>query len=133
MLVDLIEAGQKTDAITQRQWEFRRTVQWQKLGQILESYHALLCPTMCVVAPSVDLCGEDFAAVDDDGMLHGMGMTSLFNYTAQCPTLSVPTGFHKGLPTGAQIVARKWDDALALRIAAAVEKAMPWADKRPDI
>ena len=133
LLVKLIEAGQQTDAITQRQWEFRRTAQWQKLGHILDEHHALLCPTMCIVAPSVDMSGDDFAAVDDDGLLHGMGMTSLFNYTAQCPTLSVPSGFHDGLPTGVQIVARKWDDALALRIGAAVEKLMPWTDRRPDI
>ncbi len=132
-LAALVDAGQKIDAVTQRQWEFRRTGQWQKLGAILDSHHALLCPTMCIVAPSADLGDNDFGELDDNGMLLGMDMTSPFNYTAQCPALSVPSGFHNDLPTGAQIVARKRDDALALRIGAAVEKAMPWASERPDI
>ncbi|MEM7171686.1 MAG: amidase [Pseudomonadota bacterium] len=131
--VDLVEAGQNIDAVTQRQWEFRRTVQWQKLGRILDEHHALICPTMCIVAPPASLSGGDFAEVDENGFLRGMGMTSLFNYTAQCPVLAVPSGFHEGLPTGVQIVARKWDDALALRIGAAVEKTMPWAHARPPI
>jgi Asp-tRNA(Asn)/Glu-tRNA(Gln) amidotransferase A subunit family amidase len=130
-LVALVKAGQKVDAVTQRMWEFRRTVQWQKLGTILDSHHALLCPTMCIVAPSADLSDNDFDDVDGNGKLHGMDMTSPFNYTAQCPALSVPSGFSDGMPTGAQIVARKWDDALALRIGAAIEQAMPWAQERP--
>jgi len=62
-----------------------------------------------------------------------MDMTSAFNYMAQCPVLSVPSGFVDGLPTATQIVARRWDDALALRIGASIEKSMPWAHKRPDI
>lgn len=132
-LAALVSAGQKIDAVTQRQWEFRRTIQWQKLGAILDNHHALLCPTMCIVAPSADLNDNDFADYDEDGTLHGMDMTSPFNYMAQCPALSVPSGFVNGLPTGAQIVARKWDDALSLRIGAAVEQALPWAQARPNI
>jgi Asp-tRNA(Asn)/Glu-tRNA(Gln) amidotransferase A subunit family amidase len=62
-----------------------------------------------------------------------MDMTGVFNYMAQCPVLSVPSGFTEGLPTATQIVARRWDDALALRIGAAIEHAMPWAQNRPNI
>jgi len=60
-------------------------------------------------------------------------MTSPFNYTAQCPALSVPSGFADGLPTATQIVARRYDDALALNIGAAIENSMPWSHLRPDI
>jgi aspartyl-tRNA(Asn)/glutamyl-tRNA(Gln) amidotransferase subunit A len=62
-----------------------------------------------------------------------MDMTLQFNYMAQCPALSVPSGFAAGLPTATQIIARRWDDALALRIGSAIEKAMPWLHQRPDI
>jgi Asp-tRNA(Asn)/Glu-tRNA(Gln) amidotransferase A subunit family amidase len=132
-LVSLIEMGRKIDAVTARKWEFERTKYWRKLGAVLENHHALLCPTMAITAPPVEMRDSDFAGMNEQGMLECMDMTSPFNYMAQCPTLSVPSGFAAGLPTATQIVARRWDDALALRIGAAIEQAMPWAHQRPDI
>ncbi|UCH40506.1 MAG: amidase [Gammaproteobacteria bacterium] len=132
-LVRLIEAGRKIDAVTARRWEFERTRYWHKLGVVLDNHHALLCPTMAITAPAVEMRDWDFAGFDEHGMLICMDMTSPFNYTAQCPVLSVPSGFADGLPTATQIVARRWDDALAMRIGAAVEKALPWAQHRPEL
>jgi len=132
-LVKLIKLGRKIDAVTARKWEFERSRYWRKLGAVLENHHALLCPTMTIPAPPVTMRDSDFSRFNDQGLLKCMDMTSPFNYMAQCPALSVPSGFVDGLPTAIQIVARRWDDALALRIGAAIEKAMPWAHKRPDI
>lgn len=130
-LVSLIEMGSDISAVQARKGEFERTRYWHKLAAILENHHALLCPTMAVVAPPVEMRDSDFGWDDEDGLYHCLDMTAQFNYTGQCPALSVPSGFSDGLPTGLQIVARKWDDALALRIGAAVEAIMPWADSRP--
>jgi Asp-tRNA(Asn)/Glu-tRNA(Gln) amidotransferase A subunit family amidase len=132
-LVRRIEMGRKIDAVTARKWEFERTRYWHKLGAVLEKYHALLCPTMSITAPPVEMRDWDFEGTNDEGLLKCMDMTSPFNYMAQCPVLSVPSGFVDGLPTATQIVARRWDDALALRIGAAIEEIMPWAHKQPDI
>jgi len=132
-LVKLIQRGRKIDAVTARQWEFKRSKYWHKLGAVLEERHALLCPTMAITAPPVEMRDWDFAGTNEAGLLKCMDMTSPFNYMAQCPALSVPSGFVDGLPTATQIVARRWDDALALRIAAAIEKVLPWSHKRPDI
>ena len=132
-LVKLIEKGRKIDAVSARKWEFERTRYWRKLGAILENHHALLCPTMAITAPPVEMRDSDFGGFDSQGLLQCMDMTGAFNYMAQCPALSVPSGFADGLPTATQIVARRWDDALALRIGAAIEKAMPWANSRPPI
>ena len=88
---------------------------------------------MAITAPSVELGDDDFGGLDENGKTLGMDMTGVFNYMAQCPALSVPSGFSNAMPTAAQIVTRKWDDPTALRIGAAVEKTMPWADKRPNI
>jgi Asp-tRNA(Asn)/Glu-tRNA(Gln) amidotransferase A subunit family amidase len=69
-----------------------------------------------------------------DGRVHNLDMTSPFNYTSQCPVLSVPAGLGPdGLPVGLQIVARRYDDDLALRIGAALEDARPWAQLRPPV
>ena len=132
-LLRLIEMGLKTDAVSARQWEFERTRYWQKLGAVLEDHHALLCPTMAITAPPVEMRDWDFNKINEKGLLECMDMTSPFNYMAQCPAMSVPSGFADGLPTATQIVTRRWDDALVLQIAAAIEKAAPWSHKYPDI
>ena len=132
-LVDLIEAGRAVDAVTDRRREFERTRYWLKLGAVLDHYHALLCPTMAVTAPPVEMRDWDFGTDNAEGKMQCMDMTSPFNYTAQCPVLSVPSGFSDGLPTATQIVARRYDDALALTIGAALEQQMPWAQLRPQL
>ncbi|MFZ9037707.1 MAG: amidase [Gammaproteobacteria bacterium] len=132
-LVKWIELGRTIDAVTARQWEFERTKYWHKLGAVLEKHHALICPTMAVTAPPVEMRDWDFGGTNAAGMFECMDMTGAFNYMAQCPALSVPSGFADGLPTAIQIVARRYDDALALNIGAAVEQAAPWSHRRPKI
>ena len=132
-LVELIEAGLAVDAVTAREWEFERSRYWRKLGSVLETHHALLCPTMAITAPPVEKRDGDYGATNAEGKMECMDMTGVFNYTAQCPALSVPSGFVDGLPTATQIVARRYDDPLALGIGAAIENAMPWAQLRPPL
>ena len=100
---------------------------------MLDDYHALLCPTMAVTAPPVEMRDWDFGTDNAEGKMQCMDMTSPFNYTAQCPVLSVPTGFSDGLPTALQIVARRFDDGLALRVGSALESILPWAQQRPKL
>ena len=132
-LVDLIETGLEIDAVSARAAEFERSRYWRKLAVVLEAHHALLCPTMAITAPPVEMRDWDFGKVNAQGLSEFMDMTSPFNYTAQCPALSVPSGFADGLPTATQIVARRYDDALALNIGAAIEHSMPWSHLYPDI
>lgn len=132
-LVRWIELGRSIDAVTARKWEFERTRYWHSLGAVLENHQALLCPTTAIIAPPVEMRDWDFGGTNEVGLLKCMDMTSPFNYMAQCPALSVPSGFIDGLPTATQVVARRYDDALALQIGAAIEEAMPWAHKRPNL
>ena len=132
-LVSFIEQGTTVSACELRLGEFERTKYWRKLASVLEDHHAFLCPTMAIVAPPVEAWDSDYGGDDENGLMHCHDMAVQFNFTAQCPALSVPSGFSDGLPTALQVVARKWDDALALRIGAAVESAMPWAQHRPKI
>jgi len=60
-----------------------------------------------------------------------MPYTPLFNATGQ-PAMSVPLQWNDaGLPIGMQFVARFGGDALLLRLAAQLEQARPWFDRRP--
>jgi Asp-tRNA(Asn)/Glu-tRNA(Gln) amidotransferase A subunit family amidase len=111
-----------------------RTEAWKRLAAILSEHDALLCPTMSVTAPKIGITDADFSFNDDEGRYHGPDITSVFNMTPQCPVLSVPAGWSEdNLPVGLQIVGRRFDDLGVLRIGAALEKARPWADRRPKI
>jgi Asp-tRNA(Asn)/Glu-tRNA(Gln) amidotransferase A subunit family amidase len=134
-VVALIEAGFAMDAVSFKRLEFLRTDQWRKLSPILQRYDALLCPTMAHPAPPVGGKDADFDRMDEkSGRYHGLDMTSVFNLVSQCPALSVPSGFTAdGLPTGLQIVGRRFDDLTPLRLAAALEAVRPWAGQRPPL
>ena len=60
-----------------------------------------------------------------------MPYTALFNGTGQ-PAMSVPLHWNgAGLPVGLQFVARFGGDALLFRLAAQLELAQPWFERRP--
>lgn len=57
--------------------------------------------------------------------------TSLFNTTGQ-PAISLPLGWSAdGLPIGMQFAGRFADEATLLQLAAQLEEARPWIQRRP--
>jgi amidase/aspartyl-tRNA(Asn)/glutamyl-tRNA(Gln) amidotransferase subunit A len=119
----LIEQGRKLSAVAYKQLEIERTRFWHGLSQILGKFDALICPTTAVPAPLATQTDRDFGWDDESGRHHGLDMTALFNLVGQCPALSVPSGFTSaGLPTGLQIVGRRFRDLETLKIGALVER-----------
>ncbi len=134
LVVRLMDDGLAMSAVEFKRLEFVRTEQWKALRPIIERFDALLCPTMSRPAPPAD--EDDFIYYEDwgDGLYHALDMTSQFNWVSQCPALSVPAGWSAdGLPIGLQIVARRYRDDAALQIGAALERARPWAHRRPNL
>jgi len=73
-------------------------------------------------------------ALDDlaDNALAATPNTMLFNMTGQ-PAISLPLSWNSaGLPIGTQWVGRFGDEATLLRLAAQLEVARPWLERRPE-
>jgi amidase len=97
------------------------------------AYDVMLTPTL--VAPPVELGWLDTASLDlatfGDRFARFWGFTNLQNATGQ-PAISLPLHWNADdLPIGVQFVGRFGDDALLLKLAAQIERAQPWFDRRP--
>jgi amidase len=93
----------------------------------------MLTPTL--VAPPVELGWLDTTSPDfatfSDRFSRFWGFTNLQNATGQ-PAISLPLHWNADtLPIGVQFVGRFGDDALLLQLAAQLERAQPWFDRRP--
>jgi Asp-tRNA(Asn)/Glu-tRNA(Gln) amidotransferase A subunit family amidase len=105
----------------------------RQVGRFFEKYDLLLSPTMaCAPLP---LGQPDMMSTDPDAfrtpLLRTIGFTALFN-AAGNPAMSVPLYWNSaGLPIGIQFAGRFGDEATLLRLAAQLEQARPWANRRP--
>ena len=95
-----------------------------------------------LVTPTLPMPPPPLGSFDSppDNPLHGVlfaaGLIAFvvpFNISGQ-PAISLPLHWtDDGLPVGVQIVAAQGREDLLVRVAAQLEEALPWADKRPPI
>ncbi len=95
----------------------------------------MLTPTLA--RPPLPLGALDMMGSDLDGYcaeaLAYAPFTAMFNFSGQ-PAASVPLHWTAdGLPVGVQFAARFGDEATLFRLAAQLEQAKPWKDKRPPV
>jgi Asp-tRNA(Asn)/Glu-tRNA(Gln) amidotransferase A subunit family amidase len=105
------------------------------VARFFTQHDLLVTPTMC--APPWPLGVLSLSTQDTDAYLtavnRSIGFTSLFN-AAGNPAASLPLHWTKtGLPVGVQVVAPFGDEARLFRIAAQLEAAKPWKDRRPPL
>jgi amidase len=102
------------------------------IGRFFARYDVLLSPTMCRQPHKLGvlaMTGTDPKAYLE-AILGTIAFTSPFN-TAGTPAMSVPLAWsNEGLPLGVQFAAGFGEDARLFRLAAQLEKAQPWAEKR---
>jgi len=88
---------------------------------VFERVDVLITPTMPATAP---LIGAEFLMVSTR-------FTYPFNL-AGLPVLAIPCGFDsQGLPIGMQIAAHAWQEARALKVGHAYQRATDWHRRRP--
>ncbi|MFT3808526.1 MAG: amidase family protein [Micropepsaceae bacterium] len=124
-----ITAAQYLNAITMLQAAGRTAAAWHN------TYDVWLTPTLG--APPLPIGTVDTSERDPQKafapIIDYVPFTAIQNATGQ-PAINLPLHWNKaGLPIGVQFVGRFGDEATLLRIAAQLEKARPWKDKRPPI
>jgi amidase len=107
----------------------RRMAAWWADG-----FDVLVTPTLGEPPPRI---GELLAPPDNplavDRAIGLIPFTPPFNITGQ-PAISLPLHWTAhGLPVGVQLIAAYGRDDLLLRVAAQLEQARPWADRRPPV
>jgi amidase len=105
----------------------------REVSAFLERFDLVLTPTMAtppLPLGRLALTRPDFAGLVDD-LARTIGFTQLFNASGH-PAMSVPLSESAaGLPIGVQFAARFGDEATLFRLAAQLEAARPWFDRRP--
>lgn len=104
-----LDLGEKISQATYEQAQIIKQLQTVQLKKVFGTVDALLTPTMPIVAPlltgSIDECRQFMLP---------------FSFTG-VPAVSIPCGFSAdGLPIGLQIIGNHFEEALILRIAAAI-------------
>lgn len=102
----------------------RRRELIKEFNECMRNFDVILTAVTATEAPKIDKVGKF-------SILEKPLLTIAFNVTGS-PAISVCCGFgSNGLPLAMQIVGKRFDDAIVLRVADAYERANSWGEKRP--
>jgi amidase len=122
-----LDAGNYVRALSKMHaWTRRATAWW-----LDEGFDVLLTPTCAEPPPELG----DLIRPETNGsrLLPFAIFTAPFNITGQ-PAASVPVHWTPtGLPVGVQLVGAPYREDVLVRLAAQIEQAQPWADRRPPL
>ena len=109
----------------------------RSVGAFFETVDVLVTPTIAALPAALGELDQNDPAHDADSWTRKVfsyaPFTSLFNVTGQ-PAISLPLAWSdEGPPVGVQLVAQYGDEATLIRLAAQLEQAMPWRDRRPAV
>jgi amidase len=109
----------------------RRMAEWWRSERNEGGYDVLVTPTLGAPPPPLGWFTESGAEQEGPRIGSFIPYTAQFNMTGQ-PAVSLPLHWSAdGLPVGVQLVAAYGREDLLVRLAAQLEQAAPWADRRP--
>ncbi|MGO9487841.1 MAG: amidase [Solirubrobacteraceae bacterium] len=97
-------------------------------------FDVLLSPTSAILPPRAGAILEAQHAAPDQPVLDVVASVSFtaFGNVTGLPGVSLPLHWsEEGLPVGVQLLAGPWQDGQLLALAAQLEEASPWAQRRP--
>ena len=108
----------------------------RQFAAFLESYDLLLSTTMAkppIPLGAMDMTNPDLEDYYERQLMDEIPFTPLANETGG-PAMSIPLHWSDdGLPVGVHFGGRYGEDGLLLRLAAQLEAARPWIDRRPAV
>jgi len=115
----------------------RATQTAHRLGRQMAAFHTnwdvLLTPGLATLPPPLGFIDMMMDDLDEywRRVFHFSPFTVWFNITGQ-PAMMLPVGrASSGIPLATQVVARYGDEATIFRLAAQLEAARPWFDRKP--
>lgn len=132
-----LQHGKKLSAIDLLTSEHVMNTVCRSVGAFFQGYDLLLTPTVAAPATPSGFLNANDPTLDASAwtrrIFTNMPFTALFNVTGQ-PAISLPLCMSDdGLPVGLQFVGHYGDEARLIQIAAQLEQAMPWIDRRPTV
>jgi amidase len=122
---DYVLAGRTLELLSRRE-----VARWGR------DFDVLLTPTSAIVAPTAGSVMAAQHATPDQPVFDVVASVSLtaFCNVSGLPAVSLPlhqTG--AGVPVGVQLTGGPWQEASLIALAAQLEEARPWADRRPQL
>lgn len=106
------------------------------VGRWGSEFDVLVTPTSAIIPPIAGSLLEAQHATPEDPVLdvvRSVAFTAFGNVTG-LPAVSLPLHWSdEGLPIGVQLVAGPWQDGALLALAAQLEQARPWLERRPPL
>lgn len=108
----------------------------RRWGRFLDDYDVFVCPTAPTAAPVSGTPDQDDPRIDSaeawtNLVFSQVPFTPIANLTGQ-PSISLPLGeTGDALPIGVMLTAQTLREDLRLQVAAQLEHALPWRDRRP--
>jgi amidase len=109
----------------------------RKIGCFLQSYDLLLTPTLAQLGDPIGKYSQNLAEVDFINFFRRYDQSDMFlplaNVTGQ-PAISLPLGHSAGgFPIGLQFMAHFGREDVLIRLASALEAALPWGERIPPV
>jgi amidase len=129
---DMIEEGRRVTGVEHAAAVDAIHAQTRRAAQAFVDADVLLAPTLNVLPPHPGDLSSSRGTVDAffDVEFAATGWTTVPNVTGWA-AISLPLGEVDGLPVGVQLIAP--GEEVLLRVAAQLEQAMPWAQRRPPL
>ncbi|MCX7171571.1 MAG: amidase, partial [Proteobacteria bacterium] len=132
-----VEHGRRLSALDLMAADHVMNATCRAVGAFFEDYDVLLTPTVARPAPPLGYLDANEAGLDAAAWTRKIfsfaPFTLLFNVTGQ-PAISLPLCMSEdGLPIGLQFAAQYGEEASLFRLAAQLEKALPWAARKPQV
>jgi amidase len=128
-------SGRTLSVLDYQMAAIKRHTEARAIGRFHETFHVWLTPTLAW--PPVPIGAYTGAATDADAFwsefLEYMPYTPIQNATGQ-PSISLPLHWNaERLPIGTLFTSALGEEAKLLRLAAQLEQAKPWIDRKPPV